>query len=99
MLAVAPSRVEPDGSIGWKFGWMPAGIDVRPGLTVSGRRLDVASLPLRVRGVNWGYSCTPTGRSRGGWASAVSFPSAGCWKITGRVQDISLSFIVRVVVR
>jgi hypothetical protein len=98
-LEVPPSRVEPDGSIGWKFGWTPTGIAVRPGLTVSGRRLDAASPPLRVLGVKWGYSYTPAGRGRGGWASAVSFPSEGCWRITGRVRDISLSFVVRVVVR
>ncbi len=97
-LAVPPDRVAPDGSIGWKFGWTPTGIDVSPGLTVWGRRLDAASPPLRILGVNWGYSYTPTGRGRGGWASAVSFPSEGCWKITGRVQDIALSFVVRVVV-
>lgn len=44
-LEVPLNRVEPDGSIGWKFGWMPAGIAVRPGLNVSGRRLDASSPP------------------------------------------------------
>lgn len=98
-LAVTPDRVARDGSVGWKFAWTPTGIAVSPGLTVSGRRLDAASPPLRVLGVAWGYSYTSAGRRGGGWASAVSFPSEGCWRITGRARDISLSFVVRVVVR
>jgi hypothetical protein len=43
--------------------------------------------------VRWGYSST----GRGGWASAVVFAGEGCWRITGRVRDVSLTFVVRVV--
>jgi hypothetical protein len=32
-----------------------------------------------------------------GWASAVKFPSEGCWRLTGRVGDIALSYVVKVV--
>lgn len=75
-----------------KLGWLP-----REGftgvLTVRGERLDAASPPMKVLGVNWGYSST----GRGSWASAVRFPSEGCWRITGRVRDISLSYVVKVV--
>lgn len=92
------SRVERDGSIFWKFGWLPTGIDVSPGLTVAGRRLDAASPPMRVLGVNWGYSYVRGVRGRGSWATAVSFPSEGCWKLTGRVGDIALSYVVKVVI-
>jgi hypothetical protein len=84
-------RREPDGSIFDKLGWVPTGIGGV--LTVRGRRLDAPSRPLRVLAVRWGYSST----GRGGWASAVVFPSEGCWKLTGRVKDVSLSYVVKVV--
>lgn len=30
------------------------------------------------------------------WATAVWFPSAGCWRLTARLRDVSLSVVVRV---
>ena len=47
--------------------------------------------------MNWGYSIVDGRRQRGSWASAVEFPSEGCWRLTGRVQDVSLSYVVKVV--
>jgi hypothetical protein len=91
-LEVTPRHVARDGSIGWKFGWTPNRIRGR--LSVHGKRLDAKAPPLRVLDVSWGHSSI----GRGGWASAVSFPTQGCWNITGRVKDVSLSFVVRVVV-
>ena len=74
-----------------KLGWLP-----RKGfggeLTVRGERLD-APARMRVLAVNWGYTST----GLGSWRSAVTFPSEGCWRITGRVRDISLSYVVKVV--
>jgi hypothetical protein len=87
---VVRGRLEPDGSLFWKFGWLPLG--PTGDLIVSGRRLDARSDPVHVLGVNWGYSST----GRGGWASAVRFPAPGCWKIRGRVRDISLSYVISV---
>jgi hypothetical protein len=49
---------------------------------------------MQVLSVNWGHSLS-TGR--GSWMSAVTFPSEGCWRINGRVRDVSLSYVVRVV--
>jgi hypothetical protein len=86
-----PIRPEPDGSISRKLAWLPSGIGGT--LRVRGERLDVPSPPLRVLGVNWGYSST----GRGSWASAVEFPSEGCWRISGRVRDVTLTYVVRVV--
>jgi hypothetical protein len=91
------ATLTPDGTIprlGWKFGWTPTGIDIFRGLTVSGRRLDAPAPPLRVFAIRWGYSSTGVGS----WASAVEFPTEGCWRITGRVGDIALSYVVKVVV-
>jgi hypothetical protein len=82
-----------DGTFSTKLGWLP-----RKGFTgtlrVRGERLDASSPPMRVLAVYWGHD-TQTGR--GSWATPVVFPSEGCWRITGRVGDISLSYVVRVV--
>jgi hypothetical protein len=32
------------------------------------------------------------------WAARMYFPSEGCWRVTGRVEDVALSFVVQVVV-
>ena len=92
---VLSTRIDEDGLF-QKLGWLPHR-GFPDSLAVRGERLDAASPPLRVLSVNWGYSIVP-GRPRiGSWASAVKFPSAGCWRITGRVRDISLSYVVEVV--
>jgi hypothetical protein len=86
---------EPDGTLFDKLGWLP-----RKGFTgklvVHGERLDAPGR-LNVLSVNWGYSYAPGKPPRGSWASAVTFPSQGCWRITGRVRDVSLTYVVRVV--
>lgn len=63
--------------------------------TVEGHRLD-AHDTLDVRTIRRGTAETV---ARGGatWASLVLFPSDGCWKVTARDGDISLSFVVKVV--
>lgn len=89
----APGRqwVEPDGSVGAKLYWFADGVDGE--FTLKGQRIDAVSPPLVVDRVNRGW--TPT-RGSGTWATPVTFPSAGCWKLTARVKDISLSFVLRV---
>jgi hypothetical protein len=85
-----------DGTFFQKLGWSPRR-GLRGRLVVSGRRLDASSPPMRVLGVHWGYAYSGFSR-RGGWASAVTFPSGeGCWRITGRVRRVTLSYVVRVV--
>jgi hypothetical protein len=82
---VMRGRVDPDGSIFNKPIWVPNGFSGQ--LVVSGKRLDAPSPPLRVVKVSWGS---------GSWASAIVFPSAGCWRLTGRVAGVSLSYVVKV---
>jgi hypothetical protein len=88
---VLVARRDPDGTLFQKLWWVP-----RKGFTgtlsVRGVRLDRPGR-MRVLGVNWGYDSF----GRGSWASAVAFPAAGCWRVTGRVGRIALSFVVRVV--
>ncbi|MGH3133474.1 MAG: hypothetical protein ACRDNY_07000 [Gaiellaceae bacterium] len=91
---VLSTRRDEDGLF-QKLGWLPH----RPfpdALTVRGERLDAPSPPMRVLGVFWGYASSGPA-ANGSWASAVKFPSAGCWRISARVQDVTLSYVVRVV--
>jgi hypothetical protein len=82
---------EQDGTLFQKLGWLP-----HRGLTgelmVRGERLDAPG-QLRVLGAFWGHSST----GRGSWMSPVEFPGLGCWRITGRVGDVSLTYVVNVV--
>jgi hypothetical protein len=86
---------QPDGSFFDKLGWQP-----RKGftgtLTVRGERLDAPGL-VRVLSVNWGYATVRGQEPIGSWRSAVEFPDEGCYRLTGRVGDIALSYVVRVV--
>jgi hypothetical protein len=83
-VILADSRsVESDGSIGWKFGWWR----IVPGrLTITGRRLDAPSPPPRAS-VPDGYG------TQGFQASGVSFPTEGCWEVTGSVGGSELTFV------
>jgi hypothetical protein len=77
--------VEPDGSLSMKWPWWQG---VSGQLTITGRRLDAPASPLR-----W----IPDGRDNGFLATALIFPSAGCWEVTGRVGAASLTFVTLVV--
>jgi len=79
--------VTPDGSLGMKFGWRRG---VRGQLTIEGRRLDASSRPLRADIPN-GYG------DFGFQATALIFPTPGCWEVTGHVGEASLTFVTLVV--
>jgi hypothetical protein len=83
-----PGSVDPDGSLDMKFPWWRG---VRGKLTIEGRRLDGAAPPLRAH-IPEGYGDT------GFQSTALVFPTAGCWEVTGRVGDASLTFVTRVIV-
>ena len=76
-----------DGSLGMKFGWL-RGV---PGqLRIEGRRLDAVASPLRAEVPN-GYGAL------GFQATYVVFATPGCWEVTGRVGDASVTFVTMVV--
>lgn len=77
--------VTPEGWLGMKFGWQRA---VRGQLTVEGRRLDGPAPALRAE----------SGESGGDIfrATFLIFTTPGCWEVTGRVGDASLTFVTRV---
>jgi hypothetical protein len=89
VIAAGPEFVQPDGSVGMKFGWWRA---VPGGLRITGRRLDGPAPPLRAD-VPAGYGQT------GFQASGVDFPTEGCWEVTGAVAEATLSFVTFVVRR
>jgi hypothetical protein len=64
--------------------WQPAGR-----LRIEGRRLDASASPLRAE-VPDGYG------DLGFQASSVIFPTPGCWEVTGRVNDASVTFVTKV---
>jgi len=82
-IVAPPDMVNRDGSIGWKFPWMRM---VPGSLTITGRRLDAPAPPLKSY-VPFGYGHT------GFQASGVTFPSEGCWQITGKVDHTSVTFV------
>ena len=91
---VPQDRVGADGSIGDKLLWVTTPPWRKP--TISGERLDTPAPPLRVLGVNQGSFSSAEKPS---FMSAVTFPTAGCWRLKARVGDLSLSYVVDIVVR
>jgi len=81
-----------DAAIFDKLGWLSVVMDGR--LTVQTTRLDAAAPAARWKANEGGFvGSTFPGRS---WATPLWFPSAGCWRLTARVADVSLSVVVRV---
>jgi hypothetical protein len=91
----APNRSlgipQEDGSYFDKLLWWTT---IRVPLTFRAERLD-ASAPAPGWKANEGRFTGSTFRGTT-WATAVWFPSAGCWRLTARMGDISLSVVVRV---
>ena len=58
-------------------------------LTITGHRLDAEAPPLRA-GIPEGYGET------GLQVLSLIFPTTGCWEVTGRVGDVSLTFVTEV---
>lgn len=83
-------RLLPDGTItGMKWGWYRY---VAGKLLIEGRRLDASAPPLEADG-DGGNG--PAGSFR---PTSLTFPTDGCWEITGSIEGRgSLTFVVLVV--
>jgi hypothetical protein len=77
-------RRGPRGSIWTKFPWW-RGAGVRGRIRIAQKRLDGPAPRVAPRVLN-GYGLT------GFQASGLSFPIAGCWKVTATVANTSLTF-------
>lgn len=84
---VRKDQVEADGTIGNKLLWVTTPPAAKP--TISGERIDGLGAPLRVARVNTGSSSH---------MSPVSFATPGCWRVTARLADVSLTYVVQVAV-
>jgi hypothetical protein len=87
VIEAGPEYIAEDGSIGMKFGWWRR---VPGSLTITGRRLDGVAPPAR-GDVPLGYG------DRGFQASGVTFPTEGCWEITGHLEKATLTFVTLVI--
>jgi hypothetical protein len=59
-------------------------------VTEPGHRLDGPAPPM------WALSATGQLIAPGFHATALIFPTPGCWEVTGRVGDASLTFVLEV---
>lgn len=80
------AEIRKDGTIDAKYGWWRS--RAKPKLRTSGHRLDASAPPLR--------ASIPDGYDRGFQATGLFFPTAGCWRVTGRVGTATLAFTVLV---
>jgi hypothetical protein len=81
-----PGFVDRDGALGIKVAWHRF---MRGALIVGGKRLDGVAPPARAY-MNKGYGHI------GFQPIYLVFPTPGCWQITGRIADHSLTFVVYV---
>lgn len=80
-------NLEADGSYSMKWSYVRG---VEGALTIEGRRLDAEAEPLRAF-INDGYG------ESGLQILALIFPTTGCWEVTARVGESSLTFVTEVV--
>jgi hypothetical protein len=92
------SRIGADGTVGTKQIWWAAGTSPWADLAVLVERFDGVGPKVSAQTVR-GWPQNSGFRGSGSWAARLRFPSEGCWKVTGRVRDVSLAFVVEVVVR
>jgi hypothetical protein len=82
------ATINRDGSITAKLGWWRA----IPGrLTIRGRRLDAPAPPL--------WASVPATQNYGPTGfipTFVTFPTTGCWKVTGKQGSAHITFVVNV---
>jgi len=89
VIVASPDFVDRHGRVEMKFGWWRK---VSGRLEIIRRRLDAPAPPL-LANVPAGYGAT------GFQSSGVTFPTEGCWQVTGMVRQVSLVFVTFVIKR
>ena len=84
-------EIRPDGTLVMKWPFF-RGEAARGQLTVTGRRLDGPAATMTAE-IPEGYGDV------GFQATGLVFPGEGCWEVTARSGDASLTFVTRVVLR
>ena len=84
-IPVSAPYLQPDGAVRMKFPWW-RGSSARGPLAIEGRRLDADAPPLRAH--------LPAGYGDAFQASALFFPTEGCWRVTGASGGATLTFVV-----
>jgi hypothetical protein len=82
VVIATPDYTERDGSVGMKWPWWWR--DINGKIAITGRRLDAEAPPLTAY-TQKGY--------RRFQPSAISFPTEGCWEVTGKVGSAKLTFV------
>jgi hypothetical protein len=82
VLIAGPDYVNEDGSIEWKAPWFRS----KGKLEITGHRVDNPGIPPFEAYLPEGYG--DSGVQSVGW----HFPTEGCWEITGKVGDSTLTF-------
>lgn len=83
ILAVSESYAESDGSVSTKLGWWR---NVAGSVEIRGRRLDAPAPAMSGQGSE-GYG------QIGFQASGVTFPTEGCWEVTGSIGESAITFV------
>jgi len=74
----------------WRQGYS-LGSELRPHLTVTGRRLDTTAPPLAADEANAGWQ---DDTEHPFVVTGVNFPTLGCWEVTGDYHGDRLTFVV-----
>ena len=83
VVIATPDFVQDDGTVRMKWPWWRG---VRGELQIEGRRIDRDAAPLRAE-------IPPYYGLSGFQPSAIFFPTEGCWEVTGKVGDATLTFV------
>ena len=86
-IFMLPENQNADGSFSMKWTWWRG---VNGALTIEGHRLDAEAEALSAD-IPEGYGDT------GFQVAEIIFPTTGCWEVTGRVGDSSLTFVTEVI--
>ncbi|MEX2645068.1 MAG: hypothetical protein WD249_02275 [Gaiellaceae bacterium] len=92
LVVVEPENVTERGLWWTKLIWSVRPWSVAGGLAVSVERIGAPARRAFVQTVRGDAN------NFWSWAARMYFPSEGCWRVTGRVEDLSLSFVVQVVI-
>lgn len=87
VIFVVPGQIDSDDSLTMKIDWVRGPKTIGP-LTVEGHRIDAQVPPLQSKFTDYG--------DKGFQPTTTVFPTEGCWEVTGKVGDASLTFVTLV---